>query len=85
LKRDETHAPGAHSRSEQGVDCESKDCINSQRQHKIFEILRIRNRFDPALLDVVRADGVTSAHDSAQELLHLMRQAVQDSNEWRKA
>ncbi len=29
-------------------------------------------------LGVVRADRVTSAHDSAQELLHLMRQAFQD-------
>jgi hypothetical protein len=46
------HAPGAHSRSEQGVVCDYDACINSQRQHKIFEILRIRNRLDPALLDV---------------------------------
>ena len=46
------HAPGAHSRSEQGVVCDCDACIKSQRQHKIFEILRIRNRLDPALLDV---------------------------------
>jgi hypothetical protein len=48
----QAHAPGAHSHSEQGVKCDCNDCINFQRQHKIFEILRIRNRLDPALLDV---------------------------------
>jgi hypothetical protein len=48
----QARTPGAPSRSEQGVDCDCDDCINSQRQHKIFEILRIRNRLDPALLDV---------------------------------
>jgi hypothetical protein len=48
----QARTPGAPSRSEQGVDCDCDDCINSQRQHKIFEILRIRNRLDPALRDV---------------------------------
>ncbi len=42
--------PSCHS--EQGVECDCNDCIDSQRRHKIFEILRIRNQLDPALLDV---------------------------------
>jgi hypothetical protein len=48
----QAHAPGARAHNEQDVDCDCDDCVNSQRQHKIFEILRIRNRLDPALLDV---------------------------------
>ena len=45
---------GARTHNELDVDCDCNDCVtvNSQRQHKIFEILRIRNRLDPSLLDV---------------------------------
>jgi hypothetical protein len=32
--------------------CDCNCCISLQQKHKIFQILRIRNRFDPALLDV---------------------------------
>jgi hypothetical protein len=45
-------SPGVCARNEQDVDCDCTDCVNSQRQHTIFEILRIRNRLDPNLTDV---------------------------------
>lgn len=47
----QAHAPGSRFHNEQD-NCDCDDCVNSQRQHKIFEIMRIRNRLDPALLDV---------------------------------